>query len=73
MIIGELEDPNVWTDRDGNNRASLEVTAQRIQFMGSRGGDSSGGYGDEEHAGPGAGSSSSGGGAPAMQDEDIPF
>jgi single-strand DNA-binding protein len=29
-----------WTDRDGNNRHTLEVTATDMQFIGSRGDDS---------------------------------
>ena len=36
MVIGEVEEPDVWQDRDGNNRASLQVTARSIQFLGSR-------------------------------------
>ena len=37
LVIGEMEEPSTWTDRDGNNRASLEVTARTIRFMGGRG------------------------------------
>jgi single-strand DNA-binding protein len=37
MIVGELEDARPWTDKDGNNRASLEVTAQTIKFLGQKG------------------------------------
>lgn len=33
-----------WTDRDGNNRYTLEVSATDMQFLGSRAG------GDEQHA-----------------------
>lgn len=33
MIIGEIEEARPYTDRDGNNRASLEVTAQTIKFL----------------------------------------
>lgn len=71
MVIGEIEEPSTWTDRDGNFRASLEVTARSVQFMGSRGdaGMGGGGYGDEEHAASGSDS----GNAPAANDEDIPF
>jgi len=32
-VVGEVEEANVWTDRDGNPRASLEVTAQLVKFM----------------------------------------
>jgi single-strand DNA-binding protein len=37
FIIGEMEEARPWTDRDGNSRASLEVTAQTIKFLGSKG------------------------------------
>lgn len=37
MVIGEVEEARPWTDKDGNNRASLEVTAQTIKFLGGRG------------------------------------
>ena len=36
LIVGELEDARAFTDRDGNNRASLEVTAQTIKFLGAK-------------------------------------
>jgi single-strand DNA-binding protein len=69
LVIGEVEEARPWTDRDGNQRASLEVTARTIRFIGSRGdaGMGGGGYGDEEHAASGSGN------APAANDEDIPF
>ena len=41
LIIGEVEEARAFTDRDGNNRASLEVTARTIRFIGSRGDNSS--------------------------------
>jgi single-strand DNA-binding protein len=76
-----------WTDRDNNNRYTLDVLATDMQFIGSRGvagGDYTGGHDDHEtHSGPPMGSSASaaGGGsatssapvaAPAA-DDDIPF
>lgn len=69
-----------WTDRDNNNRQSLEVTASDMHFLGGadRGGpdeySGSSGHHEEEHdnhSGPppaassSAGASSSGGGSPA--------
>jgi len=45
LVIGEVEEARPWTDRDGNQRASLEVTAQLVRFIGSRG-DGSGGSHD---------------------------
>ena len=36
LVVGEIEEARPWTDRDGNNRASLEVTAQIVKFLGNR-------------------------------------
>jgi single-strand DNA-binding protein len=36
LIIGEIEEARPWTDRDGNLRASLEVTARDFRFLGGR-------------------------------------
>lgn len=30
--------PRVWTDQNGNSRASLEITASRVVFLGGNGG-----------------------------------
>lgn len=70
LVVGEIEDPNVWVDRDGNNRASLEVTARDIRFLGSRDDAMGGGGGDapQQAAAP-AGASD----GPAQSDEEIPF
>lgn len=76
-----------WTDRDNNNRYTLDVQATDMQFIGSRsdgmgGGDYTAGHPDEEatHSGPPApaapassGSSASPAVAPAAADDDIPF
>ena len=72
-----------WSDRDGNNRYTLEVQGTDMQFIGSgapRGGDDydRGEPGEAEFAGPSGQSSSSataGGGftRPATADDDIPF
>lgn len=77
-----------WTDRDGNNRYTLDVQATDMQFIGSRsdsvgaGGEFSGGPHDDEPAFTGGGSSApaasgtSAGAAtvPAPDtDDDIPF
>jgi single-strand DNA-binding protein len=61
FVVGELEDARPWTDRDGNHRASLEVTAQTIRFIGGRGGESGG-----DQDGPPVAE-------PAQTDRDIPF
>ena len=67
MVIGEIEEPDVWTDREGNNRASLELTARDVKFL--AGGDSmSGGGGSSSQSAP----IEAGEGAP-VGEEDIPF
>jgi single-strand DNA-binding protein len=33
MVVGEIEEQRVFTDKDGNQRASLEVTAQTVKFL----------------------------------------
>lgn len=65
LVVGEIEDPRIWTDKEGTARSSLEITAQNVRFLGSRGGNG-------EHAEPVAQAArvSNGGGG---RDEDIPF
>lgn len=65
LVVGEMEDPNVWTDNEGNARAGLEVTAQLVRFMSGRGDVS--GY----PAGQPATALSDD--SPTLSDEDIPF
>ncbi|MEZ4709468.1 MAG: single-stranded DNA-binding protein [Caldilineaceae bacterium] len=36
-VVGEVEDARPWTDREGNMRASIEVRAREVKFLGSRG------------------------------------
>ena len=36
MVIGEIEDPSVYTDQSGEARASLEVRARSVQFLNSK-------------------------------------
>ncbi len=72
-----------WTDRDGNNRHTLEVQGTDMQFIGSGGGARGDDYsrdepGEAEFAGPAQASSSGAGGSsgftrPAASDDDIPF
>jgi len=33
MVLGEVEDARAFTDKAGNNRASLEVTAKEVKFL----------------------------------------
>lgn len=44
MVVGEVEEARVFTDRDGKPRTSLEVKAQSVRFLGQRG--NGGGSGD---------------------------
>jgi len=37
LVEGELQEPRVWQGRDGEWRASLEVTASTVKFLGGRG------------------------------------
>jgi single-strand DNA-binding protein len=74
-----------WTDREGNNRYSLEVNATDMQFLGgARDGEYSGGGGSMEHDthsgpqvdGPASTGSAASSAAPAAApatDDDIPF
>ena len=68
LVIGEIEDARPYTDRDGNMRAALEVTAQTVRFIGQRGegGTSHDGGGSFSSAPPAPGNQD-------VQDEDIPF
>lgn len=36
MVIGEVEEARPWTDRDGNAKATIEVTAQTVKFLDGR-------------------------------------
>lgn len=65
LVVGTLEDPQAYIDREGQPRASLEVTAQDIRFLSTRGEgmESSSGHGGAPVAEDG----------PGMSDEDIPF
>ncbi len=69
LIVGEIEEPEVWVDREGNNRASLNLTAFTIKFLGTRGDAEGGGYG----GGAQAAAPAAAGDGPVTNDEDIPF
>lgn len=65
-----------WTDKEGQDRYTTEVVADRMQMLGSRSGGSARSMPEEEAAGATAGKSSGGGkqggGFDDMED-DIPF
>lgn len=80
LIIGEVEEARAFTDKDGNQRASLEVTARTVRFLGSA--NEGAGGGDFQREQPARTSGNSGnkasGRAPEPMDdgptdEDIPF
>ncbi|NLD43848.1 MAG: single-stranded DNA-binding protein, partial [Chloroflexi bacterium] len=51
MVEGELSEPTPYQSRDGEWRASLEVTARNVQFLGGRGEEgapAAGGFGAQE-------------------------
>jgi single-strand DNA-binding protein len=52
LIVGEMEDARAYTDKSGEVRASLEVTAQTIKFLGGAGAKDASGNGaaSESHA-----------------------
>ena len=39
LVVGEVEEASAWSDRDGNPRATIEVTATLIRFLGGKNGD----------------------------------
>ena len=64
-----------WTDRDGNTRTTLDVTATDMQFVGGAGQREAGGYSgdmDDNMSEPPKTSSAAVGTAPSS-DDDIPF
>jgi single-strand DNA-binding protein len=54
--------PRLWTGQDGTTRASYEITADTVRFIGSR----------EEGGAPSSGGGYSSGG-PVQEEDDIPF
>ena len=58
LVVGELEAPTTYTDRDGQVRVSLDVTASTIRFLSTRG-ESDGAEASASSQGP--------------SDEEIPF
>lgn len=74
LVIGEVEDVRGYIDRDGHPRASLEVTAQTVRFLGQRGDGVSGGdMGGGFHQAAPPAEPRSGPPAAGPTDEEIPF
>lgn len=63
LVVGEVEDPRAFIDRDGNPRALLDVTANTIKFIGQRG----------DGAMPSPAPAAAHGENAEVSDEDIPF
>jgi single-strand DNA-binding protein len=63
LVEGDV-DASAWTDKEGNARASLELTATTIKFLGGRG---------EGGELGGAGPAGRGGEEPPVGEDDIPF
>ena len=36
LVVGDIEEPRIYTDREGNTRASLDVRARNVEFLTSR-------------------------------------
>ena len=36
LVVGEMEEPSAWTDREGYTHAALEVRARNVTFLTSR-------------------------------------
>lgn len=78
MVVGEMEDAEAYTDRDGNNRASLKVTALTIKFLSAKDGGADGGAdgdfnsGSNYEAGHRSGNTSTQSRG-RQREEDIPF
>ena len=67
LVVGEIEEARPYTDRDGNQRASLEVNAHNVKFLSSQG--------EREDGAPARSSNSSNKQTARheLRDEDIPF
>lgn len=50
LVVGEVEEASTWTDKDGNPRATIEVTATVVKFL-DRNGQGTESTGDSDSAG----------------------
>jgi single-strand DNA-binding protein len=69
FVEGRLQ-TRKWQDRDGNDRYTTEIVADRVQFVGGREGAGAGGIEDQ---GPGASFGGDDLAPPPAGDDDIPF
>ncbi len=70
MVEGEMQEPRPYQGRDGEWRASLDITARDVRFLGGRG-DASPGY-DAGSRESDVGDIDAGSG-PILDEEEIPF
>lgn len=70
MVEGEIQEPRTYQSRDGEWRASLDVTARDVRFLGGRG-DAGSGY-DSSARETDVGDADAGSG-PILDEEEIPF
>ena len=71
-IDGRL-DWREWQAQDGGKRESVEIVAESVQFLGSRGDGEGGGFGGGGNQFVPAGAGSEHADFPAATDDDIPF
>ena len=67
LVVGEVDEARPWTDNEGNQRASLEVTAHNVTFLGQRGDAPMGTNASSSQA------SATPKAEPAVAEEEIPF
>ena len=48
LVVGEMQAPRVYQDRNGNNRADLNLRARDVKFLTPRNGDAAVNDGEEE-------------------------
>jgi single-strand DNA-binding protein len=61
-----------WEAQDGSKRQAVEIIAESVQFLGSRGDDAGGGGGGNQFV-PAAAAAEAADFGPATADDDIPF
>jgi single-strand DNA-binding protein len=73
MVEGELQEPTPYQSRDGEWRASLDVMARNVQFLGGRGDGGGGGGGGGYEQGSRTSDARSDGPDTILDEEEIPF
>ncbi len=76
LVVGEMEEPNIWTDQGGNTRADLQLTARDVHFLSTRSEAMDGGGGQYSGQYSGQSTPTGDGSGPTQEhsgEEDIPF